>query len=93
MRHILLGVTTDRTRSAIEFAPEWVATDVGSHQTVATAISGGFSSGDGTLCPLLAENDVPATLLHDWEAYTVEKLGIGAYREKTPFPLERADRG
>lgn len=30
-----------------------------------------------------------ARLLHEWEAYTVEKLKIGQIYEPTPFPLER----
>ena len=44
----------------------------------------------GALCPLLASNDRPAMarLLHQWEAFTVDKLKIGHIFEPTPFPLE-----
>lgn len=44
----------------------------------------------GTLCPLLAADDRPAMarLLHEWEAYTVEKLGIRHIWTPTPFPFE-----
>lgn len=43
-----------------------------------------------TLCPLLAANDrtAMARLLHEWEAYTVEKLKLDGVWERTPFPLE-----
>jgi hypothetical protein len=49
-----------------------------------------FDRVTGTLCPLLAADDRPAMahLLHEWEAYTVEKLKIGHIYEPTPFPLE-----
>ncbi|OZB03406.1 MAG: hypothetical protein B7X67_17115, partial [Rhizobiales bacterium 39-66-18] len=29
-----------------------------------------------------------AGLLHEWEAYSVEKLKLGKIWERTPFPLE-----
>jgi hypothetical protein len=43
-----------------------------------------------TLCPLIGANDKPAlaTLLHEWEAHSVEKLKIGQLWQRTPFPLE-----
>jgi hypothetical protein len=43
-----------------------------------------------TLCPLLESGDRPAIarLLHEWEAYTIEKLKLQDIWEKTPFPLE-----
>jgi hypothetical protein len=49
-----------------------------------------FDRVTGELCPLLAANDRAgmARLLHQWEAYTVEKLKIGHIYEPTPFPLE-----
>jgi hypothetical protein len=49
-----------------------------------------FDRVTGTLCPLLDTDDWPAMarLLHEWEAYTVEKLKIGHIYEPTPFPLE-----
>ena len=49
-----------------------------------------FDRVSGELCPLLAANDRAgmARLLHQWEAYTVEKLKIGHIYEPTPFPLE-----
>ncbi len=31
-----------------------------------------------------------AGLLHEWEAYTVEKLKLGGVWERTPFPLDKA---
>jgi len=34
-----------------------------------------------------------AGLLHEWEAFTVEKLKLGAIHERTPFPLEIASAG
>ena len=42
------------------------------------------------LCPLIAATDKPAlaALLHQWEAYSVEKLKIGHLWQRTPFPLE-----
>ena len=44
----------------------------------------------GTLCPLLATDDRAgmAQLLHEWEAYTVDKLKLRDIWEPTPFPLE-----
>lgn len=49
----------------------------------------------GQLCPLLAADDYEgmARLLHEWEAYTAEKLGITDIWEPTPFPLEEQMRG
>jgi hypothetical protein len=49
-----------------------------------------FDRVTGELCPLLAANDRAgmARLLHQWEAYTVDKLKIGHIYEPTPFPLE-----
>jgi hypothetical protein len=49
-----------------------------------------FDRVTGELCPLLGANDRAgmARLLHQWEAYTVEKLKIGHIYEPTPFPLE-----
>ena len=49
-----------------------------------------FDRVTGELCPLLAANDRAgmARLLHQWEAYTVEKLKIGHIYEPSPFPLE-----
>ncbi len=49
-----------------------------------------FDRVTGELCPLLAADDRAgmAKLLHQWEAYTVEKLKIGHIYEPTPFPLE-----
>jgi len=46
----------------------------------------------GTLRPLLAAKDQAgmARLLHEWEAYTVDKLKLRDIWEPTPFPLERA---
>ncbi|MBZ0229199.1 MAG: hypothetical protein K8F58_12235 [Bauldia sp.] len=43
-----------------------------------------------TMYPLLIAGDRPgmARLLHEWEAYTVDKLKLGDIWEKTPFPLE-----
>lgn len=50
-----------------------------------------FERVTGTLCPLIAVDDRAgiARLLHEWEAYTVEKLKIGHIYQPTPFPLER----
>ena len=44
----------------------------------------------GVLCPLLASDDRAgmARLLHEWEAYTVDKLKLRDVWEPTPFPLE-----
>jgi len=49
-----------------------------------------FDRVTGELCPLLAADDRAgmARLLHQWEAYTVEKLKIGHIYQPTPFPLE-----
>jgi hypothetical protein len=48
-----------------------------------------------TLCPLLTRGDraALASLLHDWEAYTVKQLKIEALWEPTPFPLELQSAG
>ena len=56
----------------------------------ALALSEEFDRVTGELCPMLAANDRAgmARLLHQWEAYTVEKLKIGHIYEPTPFPLE-----
>ncbi len=44
----------------------------------------------GALCPLLASGDRAgmARFLHEWEAYTVDKLKLRDIWEPTPFPLE-----
>lgn len=33
-------------------------------------------------------NSIDHRELHEWEAYTVDKLKLGDIWEKTPFPLE-----
>ena len=47
------------------------------------------------LGPLLRQGDkvAVATLLHNWEAMVVKRAGVGAFHERTPFPLELADPG
>ena len=44
----------------------------------------------GELCHLVGKNDRAgmARLLHEWEAYTVDKLKLRDIWEPTPFPLE-----
>jgi len=48
----------------------------------------------GVLCPLLASGDrvAMARLLHEWKAFTVDKLKLSDIWEPTPFPLETRDR-
>ena len=84
-----LGV--DAARGALEGARKTCAELVGGRtKWSAPSMREEFDRVTGELCPLLAANDRAgmAKLLHQWEAYTVEKLKIDHIYEPTPFPLE-----
>jgi hypothetical protein len=87
----LRTVGVDTARGDLEAAQKTCAELIGGRTKWSTpSMREEFDRVTGTLCPLLVADDraAMARVLHDWEAYTVEKLKIGHIYEPTPFPLE-----
>ena len=87
----LRAVGVDAARGELKAARRTCAELIGGHTKWSMPLMREeFDRVTGTLCPLLAADDRAgmARLLHQWEAYTVEKLKIGHIYEPTPFPLE-----
>ena len=78
-----MAIFTRRERGALNSVPE---KRCGPHPELHEE----FERITGVLCPLLASGDRAgmARLLHEWEAYTVDKLKLRDIWEPTPFPLE-----
>jgi hypothetical protein len=88
----LRKVGVDAARGDLEAARNTCAELIGGRTKWSTpSMREEFDRVTGTLCPLIAADDRQgmARVLHEWEAYTVEKLKIGHIYEPTPFPLER----
>lgn len=87
----LLRIAADIARGDLHAAREGCA-ELGTGKTMWSApeLHEEFERITGVLCPMLASGDRAgmARLLHEWEAYTVDKLKLRDIWEPTPFPLE-----